>query len=81
MADKQPERKDYGLTQEELLTISEYNKIANSIMGVFLSHLVISRFGYQVTQNTRFEVRDGRLFVSEENPEQEQQNETKLETA
>lgn len=74
MEGQQPQAKEFGLSQQELTVIQENNRAANAIMGVFLSYLAVSRFGYAVTQNTRFEIKDGRLFISEDMPQAQAEN-------
>jgi hypothetical protein len=71
--------KEFGLNQSELVAIQNMNAIANQTMSNFISYLATERFNYRVTQYTNFKVDNGKLFIWEELPGNDEA--PKLETA
>ncbi len=64
--------KEYGLKTSEAQVINQFNAMANQMMGVFISFIAIERLSLQVTENTAFRVENGKLFVWENPPQDEQ---------
>lgn len=60
-----PETKQFSLKKTELHMVQalESNYFAN--VSNFLSFIAIERLGQPVTSNTRFEIKDGKLYMTE----------------
>lgn len=69
MSDKQPGEKMYGLKpiEEQMLQVMQQQH--NVLISNFLSFIALERLAYQVTEQTRFRVEDGTLYISENTPE------------
>lgn len=69
MKDSKPEEKSFSLKDIELRMIGLMQAQANQSMGDFLSFLAIERLAYPVTPLTQFKIEDGKLIISEAEPE------------
>lgn len=68
---KQPNEKQYSLKpiQEQMITTIQQN--FQAVISNFMSFIALENWGYTVTENTRFRVEDGQVYITEEVPEAE----------
>lgn len=71
MSNKQPDEKEYGLKQIELQLVQVIQNTYFTNLSNLLSFFALERLAYPVTENTRFRVEDGKLFIHEEKQEEE----------
>lgn len=60
------EEKEFGLKEIELQVISGLQQSYFKDLSMFLSFVSIDRLGYRVTDQTRFRVEDGKVYIKEE---------------
>jgi hypothetical protein len=65
------EEKQYGLKPIELKLLSTLQDTYYTNLSNLLSFVAIERLAYAVTEQTRFRVEDGHLFITEEKVEEE----------
>lgn len=64
--------KQYGLKQNEIRVINNYNDLANQMMASFVSFIAIERLAYTPTENTQFSVEGDKIFIWENEPQAEE---------
>ncbi len=64
----QPEEKTFALKDIELQMVQNMHNRANQSLFDFFSFIALERLAYTVTENTRFRVEDGKMFISETEP-------------
>lgn len=67
-----PEEKRFDLKDIELQVVQNMHNRANQSLFDFFSFIALERLAYTVTENTRFRVEDGKLFISEVEAQPEQ---------
>lgn len=68
MADKsaeKPEQKTFSLKEIESQMLNVLEQQYFTTLSNFLSFIALERLAYAVTQNTKFELKDGKLLISE----------------
>lgn len=63
--------KEYSLKPIELRLVEAIQSAYFSNLSNTLSFIALERLAYDVTENTRFRVEDGKLFIHEEAKEEE----------
>jgi len=57
--------KAFGLKTIEVNLINTIQSLHQSQLANILSFIAIERLAYEVTENTRFRIEDGRLYIAE----------------
>lgn len=68
-ANPEPEEKTFSLKDIELQMVQNMHNRANQSLFDFFSFIALERLAYTVTENTRFRVDDGKLYISEVEPQ------------
>lgn len=63
-----PEEKMYDLKPIEQQMVKVLKDGYFTTLSNFLSFISLERLAYNVTENTKFRIEDGKLYVSEETP-------------
>lgn len=71
MAKKEVEQQ-FALKAIELQMVSTLQQAYFSNLSNFLSFVALERLAYKVTENTRFRIEDGNMYVKEEEPKEEE---------
>jgi len=76
MSKDKSEEKQYSLKAIEVNVINNINSRHNAELLDFLAFIALERLAIPVTENTRFRIdEDGKLYVSEVEPEKEEKAE------
>lgn len=66
------EEKQFSLKDIELQMVQNMHNRANQSLFDYFSFVALERLAYTVTENTRFRVDNGKLYISEVEPQSEQ---------
>lgn len=61
--------KTFSLKPIEIQMVQNMHDRANSALFDFFSFIALERLAYEVTKNTQFRVEQGKLFITEVEPE------------
>jgi len=72
MSNKQDGESMYGLKPIELKLVESIQTSYFSNLSNTLSFIALERLAYDVTENTRFRIEDGKLYIKEEEVKEEE---------
>lgn len=74
--DTQVQEKEFGLKDIELRLVETLQQTYFQNLSNVLSFIALERLAYSVTENTRFRINEGKLFIHEEKPAETEKVET-----
>lgn len=68
---KQDNEKQFSLKPIQEQMVATIQQQFQAIISNYMSYLAIENWGYNVTENTRFRIEEGQVYVTELSPESE----------
>lgn len=62
---KQPNEKQFSLKPIQEQVVQTLQQQFQSVVSNFMSYLAIENWGYTVTENTRFRIEGGQVYITE----------------